>query len=107
MSPLHMKWDVLRDCLYKYSKRAQDRFFKYFFEAYYFARFGLSTKGRDYLLNKDDMNDEKRPKIESEINVLTRDAVEAVRSLARSPDNTMSPALTQRLLNDIESLVAY
>lgn len=94
MSPLHMKWDVLRDCLYKYSKRAQDRFFKYFFEAYFFARFGLSQKGRDYLLNKDDMNDEKRPKIESEINVLTGDAVAAVRHLALSPDNTMSPALT-------------
>lgn len=51
------------------------------------------------------MNDEKRPKIESEINVLTGDAVAAVRHLAKSPDNTMSPALTQRLLNDIESLV--
>lgn len=66
-----MKWEVLRDCLYKYSKKAQDRFFSYFFETYFFARFSLSPKGKAFLLNKEDMTEDKSPRIEAEMKELT------------------------------------
>ena len=100
-SVLQMKWEVIRDCLYKYSKRAQDRFFKYFIEAYLFARFGLSDSGNDFILSKDDMCAEKRPKIEAEMSVLTKEAVDAVERLASSESNPLSAELTARLLRDI------
>ena len=101
---MSMKWDVIRDCLYKYSKRAQDRFFKYFFEAYLFARFGLSKDGFDFIMSKEDMVEEKAPKIEAELKVLTNIAVAAVEQMAKSQNCPVSPALARRLLRDINNL---
>lgn len=99
---LQMKWDVIRDCSYKYSKRAQDRFLEYFFEAYFFARFGLSPLGVDFVLNKEeDMCNEKRLELEQEMKVLTQEAVNAVERMAGSEANPLSPALTARLLRDV------
>ena len=97
-----MKWDVIRDCSYKYSKRAQDRFLEYFFEAYFFARFGLSEQCVAFVLNKEeDMCNEKRLELEQEMRVLTQEAVNAVERMAESDANPLSPALTARLLRDV------
>ena len=56
-----MKWDVIRDVQYKYSKKAQDRFFSYLLETYFFVRFCLD--GIDSLLDKEDMTQDKRPRV--------------------------------------------
>ena len=70
-----MKWEVQRDVSYKYSKKAEDRFLAYFFETYLFAVFGLSEEGREFITCRDDMNDEKLPKITAEMDALTEKAV--------------------------------
>ena len=77
---LYFDFDILRDCMYKYSKKAQDKYFKYMFEAYFFAKFASSDDGNQYILSKEDMIGEKVEKIESEISFLKG---EAIRSLKR------------------------
>ena len=55
--------------MYKYSKRAQDEFFKNIIESYYFVLFATGPEAHDFILNKDDMvnNQDKRSKIFNEI----------------------------------------
>ena len=40
--------------MYKYSKKAQDRYFSYPIEAFLFAAFSLSDEGINFLQNKPD-----------------------------------------------------
>ena len=55
--------------MYKYSKRAQDEFFKNIIESYFFVLFATSVEAHKFILSKDDMvnNSEKRNKILNEI----------------------------------------
>jgi len=52
---------IVRDVMYKYSKKAQDRFFSYPIEAFLFSVFSLSDEGIQFLLNKpDNFNDNSK-----------------------------------------------
>jgi hypothetical protein len=44
----------VRDVMYKYSKKAQDRYFSYPIEAFFFAAFSLSDEGINFLKSKPD-----------------------------------------------------
>lgn len=55
-------------------------------------------------MSKEDMSDDKAPKIEAELKVLTNIAVAAVEQMAASKDCPVSPALARRLLRDINNL---
>lgn len=105
-SVLQVKWGVMRNCMYKYSKRAQDRFFTYIFETYFFIRFARSEAALKYILNKTDMCKEKAPIIKAEIKTLVRDATEAFERMASSEENMLSPEFTQRLLRDVQKWAA-
>lgn len=102
---LRLKWEVQRDVSYKYSKKAEDRFMSYFFETYFFAVFGLSAKGRDFILNKDDMTDEKRPKVDAEMEVLTVKAVAQLHQMVTEGVSGLSENLLKRLMRDIPAAI--
>ncbi len=58
---LDIDFTIVRDVMYKYSKKAQDRFFSYPIESFIFAAFALSDEGLNFLQNKPDnkADDEK------------------------------------------------
>jgi|TARA_B110000305_G_C19273194_1_gene555541 hypothetical protein len=41
----YLDFSILRDCMYHYSRKAQDRFFSHPIEAFFFARFAASPDG--------------------------------------------------------------
>ena len=43
---------LVRDTMYKYSKKAEERFFSNPCTAYFFIQFACSEKGREYITNK-------------------------------------------------------
>jgi len=47
-------FSIVRDTMYKYSKKAQDRFFSFPIESFLFAAFSLSDEGLKFLQNKPD-----------------------------------------------------
>ena len=47
-------FSIIRDVMYKYSKKAQDRYFSYPVEAFLFAAFSLSDEGLLFLKSKPD-----------------------------------------------------
>ena len=49
-----IEFDIIRDVMYKYSKKAQDKYFAYPVECFMFAAFALSEEGQMYLRNKPD-----------------------------------------------------
>jgi hypothetical protein len=51
---------VIRDVMYKYSKKAQDRFFSVPIESFLFAAFALSDEGLNFLKSKPDNNDDEK-----------------------------------------------
>ena len=56
MAPID--FTIIRDTMYKYSKKAQDRYFSFPIESFLFAAFSLSDEGQGFLQNKpDNQND--------------------------------------------------
>ena len=47
-------FNIIRDVMYKYSKKAQDRYFSFPIEAFLFSAFSLSDEGLAFLKNKPD-----------------------------------------------------
>ena len=48
----HADFTIVRDVMYKYSKKAQERFFTYPIESFYFAHFALSKSGQKFIESK-------------------------------------------------------
>lgn len=54
-------FSIVRDVMYKYSKKAQDRFFAHPIEAFLFSAFSLSDEGIQFLKSKpDNMGDAQK-----------------------------------------------
>lgn len=66
---LDIDFTIVRDVMYKYSKKAQDRFFSYPIESFIFAAFALSDEGLNFLQNKPDnkADDEKLRRLQSDL----------------------------------------
>ena len=75
-------FEVVRDVMYKYSKKAQDKYFACPVESFMFAAFALSTEGQEYLRNKPDMDSEKLPKILKDLAKLKSQAIKSLQQLA-------------------------
>jgi len=57
--------------MYKYSKKAQDRYFSYPIEAFFFAIFALSDEGLHFLQSKPGNNEaEKLKRLHNDLAVL-------------------------------------
>ena len=48
----YLDFSILRDCMYHYSRKAQERFFSHPIEAYIFARFAASPTGQSFIKAK-------------------------------------------------------
>lgn len=48
----YLDFSILRDCMYHYSRKAQDRFFNHPIEAYFFAQFAASPDGQGFIKAK-------------------------------------------------------
>jgi hypothetical protein len=53
-------FSIIRDVMYKYSKKAQDRLFSKPIESFLFAAFSLSDEGLSFLQSKPDNNDSEK-----------------------------------------------
>lgn len=73
---------IVRDVMYKYSKKAQDRYFSYPIEAFLFAAFALSDEGINFLQNKPDnqADPEKLRRLKNDLSELKNQAVESLES---------------------------
>jgi len=67
--PHAIDFSIVRDVMYKYSKKAQDRYFSYPIEAFLFAAFALSDEGLNFLQNKPDnqVDPEKLRRLKSDL----------------------------------------
>ena len=57
-----INFGVVRDVMYKYSKKAQDRYFSFPVESFLFASFALSDEGHSFLQSKPDNADPEKLK---------------------------------------------
>jgi len=70
---------IVRDVMYKYSKKAQDRFFSFPIESFLFAAFALSDEGLHFLQSKPDNNDnEKLRRLKNDLGELKNHAIECL-----------------------------
>ena len=81
-------FSIIRDVMYKYSKKAQDRYFQYPIEAFLFAAFALSDEGLNFLQNKPDnqADPEKLRRLKSDLAELKNQAVESLQIQSKLND---------------------
>jgi hypothetical protein len=74
---------IMRDVMYKYSKKAQDRFFEHYIEAFYFASFALSQESLDFVKQKPNIIEDptKLDRLAQDLNDLKDQAVESLKHL--------------------------
>ena len=66
---VHLDFTIVRDVMYHYSKKAQERFFTYPFESFFMAMFAASQSGKDFIHQKPDTS-EKTQRLLKDINDL-------------------------------------
>lgn len=49
-----LDFDIVRDVMYKYSKKAQEKFFNSPIECFFLISFATSKEGKDFILKKAD-----------------------------------------------------
>ena len=78
-------FNLIRDCMYKYSKKAQDRYFSYPIEAFLFSAFSLSDEGIQFLKSKpDNQGDEiKLLRLKNDLTELKNQAVDSLQGIYR------------------------
>lgn len=76
----NIEFDIIRDVMYKYSKKAQDRYFAQPVESFMFAAFALSDEGQAFLKAKPDnvKDSEKLTKMLKDLTRLKDLAIEAL-----------------------------
>ena len=82
----YMDFSIVRDVMYKYSKKAQDRFFSYPIEAFFFSAFALSEDGIKYLESKPSIfgDEHKLQRLMTDLVDLKNQAVESLRAISKS-----------------------
>lgn len=70
-------FSIIRDVMYKYSKKAQDRYFSFPIEAFLFAAFSLSDEGLMFLKSKPDNqgDDDKLQRLQDDLAELKAQAI--------------------------------
>lgn len=74
---LHFDFTIVRDTMYKYSKKAEERFFTFPVESFLMARFAGSKDGLAYLKSKPDALD-KRKRLLSDLDGLHKEAIKVL-----------------------------
>uniref|UniRef100_A0A7S3IN23 Uncharacterized protein n=1 Tax=Strombidium inclinatum TaxID=197538 RepID=A0A7S3IN23_9SPIT len=73
-------FSIVRDVMYKYSRKAQDRFFSFPIQSFLFASFALSDEGLHFLQKKPDNNDpEKLRRLRIDLAELKNQAVKCLK----------------------------
>ena len=78
---LHLDFSIVRDVMYHYSKKAQERFFTFPHESFFMAMFATSQSGKDFIKQKPD-SPEKTTRLFKDINELKHQAIEGLKSNA-------------------------
>jgi len=69
-------FSIIRDVMYKYSKKSQDRFFSHPIESFLFAAFAMSDEGNQFVAGKTAKDPNKLERLSGEISMLKSQAVE-------------------------------
>ena len=78
--------------MYKYSKKAQDKYFSFPIMAFFFAAFALSDEGIQFLQSKPDVeNDQgKLVRLQSDLAELKKKAIESLQNQSKLNDSISS-----------------
>ena len=73
----YMDFSIMRDVMYKYSKKAQDRFFSHPIEAFFFIAFSLSDDGLKFLESKPNIAEDplKMQRLKHDLDELKKQAI--------------------------------
>ena len=72
---------ILRDCMYHYSKKAQDRFFGCPTETYFFAKFASSSNAQNFIKSKNNMSSENIRRLLGYIKDLYQVSIESLKRM--------------------------
>ena len=99
----YIDFSIVRDVMYRYSKKAQDRFFDNAIESYFFAKFALV--GKQFILNKDKSmtkdSDYKVSKLVTNTNILSDLAIKSLEAKAKKQDKDQK--MIQFFINDLQA----
>ena len=92
--------------MYKYSKKAQDKYFSFPIRAFFFAAFSLSDEGISFLQSKPDVaNDrEKLVRLQSDLAELKNKAIESLQNQSKLNDSITSNSHQQVDHQDVQSI---
>ena len=85
-------FSIIRDVMYKYSKKAQDKYFSYPIMAFFFAAFALSDEGIHFLQSKPDVENDKDKlvRLQSDLAELKKKAIESLQNQSKLNDSISS-----------------
>lgn len=78
--------------MYKYSKKAQDKYFSFPIMAFYFAAFALSDEGIQFLQSKPDVENDKDKllRLQTDLAELKNKAIESLQNQSKLNDSISS-----------------
>jgi hypothetical protein len=89
-------FSIVRDVMYKYSKKAQDRFFSHPIDAFLFATFSLSDEGIQFLKSKpDNMGDaHKLQRLQHDLSELKNQSIYSLEKQGKLSDGSLVENVT-------------
>ena len=103
-------FSIIRDVMYKYSRKSQDRFFSYPVESFLFAAFSLSDEGILFLKSKPDnkVDEDKLQRLHDDLAKLKNQAVSSLQDQSRlfdqKIDKTGTAELGIHLFNQLKAM---
>ena len=91
----YIDFSIVRDVMYSYSKKAQDKFFGHAIESYFLAKFAISPEGQSFIYSKEASiqkeANEKIKKLLKDTDELKNIAIESLEQAAKlaGPDQAM------------------
>lgn len=74
---MYFDFNIMRNVMYQYSKKAQQTFFSHPIESFYLAMFAAGEQGRSFLTHKPDksLNKEKTKRMFDSLEILKEQAI--------------------------------
>ena len=104
---VHMDFSIVRDVMYHYSKKAQEKFFSFAIETYFFIKFATSKAGKNFIESKPDTTEkqEKVKRLLSDTKDLLGLAVNSLRGLMAHESDAEEKSMIKFMLDDLEGIL--
>lgn len=99
----YIDFSIVRDVMYSYSKKAQDKFFSHAIESYFLAKFAISPEGQSFIHGKEASiqkeANEKIKKLLKDTDELKKIAIQSLEQAAKHEGTDQ--AMINVFLNDL------